>query len=71
VNKPWRWLLLASLALLVITPFAVFPEIVGDVGPRNIPLWRNVLGIALLAVAALGIAASLVSLVLGRMRRSS
>jgi len=59
------------LALLVITPFAVFPEIVGDVGPRNIPLWRNVLGIALLAVAALGIAASLVSLVLGRMRRSS
>jgi len=63
--------LLASLALLVITPFAVFPEIVGDVGPRNIPLWRNVLGIALLAVAALGIAASLVSLVLGRMRRSS
>jgi hypothetical protein len=52
--------------LLIATPFVVFPEIMGDVGPRNIPLWRNALGIGLIGVAALGIAASLAGLLFAR-----
>jgi len=65
MKRPLRWLLL-SLALLLLTPFVFFPEIMGDVGPRNVPLWRNALGVALLAVAALGIVASLVRWLRGR-----
>jgi hypothetical protein len=64
-------MLLLFTCVLILTPFAVFPEIMGDIGPRNVPLWRNALGIVLLAVAALGIAGSLIGFFVGRKRRSS
>jgi|HubBroStandDraft_2_1064218.scaffolds.fasta_scaffold591135_1 hypothetical protein len=69
MKHPVRWLLL-SIALLLLTPFAVFPEIMGDVGPRNVSLWRNVLGIVLLAVAALGIIFSAAQIVIKLVRKS-
>jgi drug/metabolite transporter (DMT)-like permease len=50
---PMRWLL-GCVALFVATPFLAFPEIMGDVGPRNIPLWRDLAGIALLGMSGMG-----------------
>jgi hypothetical protein len=60
-----RWLL-GSVGLLIATPFAAFPEIMGDVGPRNVPLWRNFLGAGLLGLAMVGIAVSLVAMARSR-----
>jgi drug/metabolite transporter (DMT)-like permease len=59
MKHPIRWLG-ASVALLLLTPFAVFPEIMGDIGPQHVALWRNILGMGLIGVAAVGIAVSLI-----------
>jgi len=68
--KHWgRWLV-GSVALLIATPFAAFPEIMGDVGPRNLPLWRNLLGAGLLGLAAVGILVSLAGMVRSRWQQT-
>ncbi len=67
MKHPLRWLIV-SFALLVLTPFAVFPEIMGDIGPRNVALWRNLLALGLLGLAVSGIFVSLASLMYRRMR---
>lgn len=54
--------LVASLAVLVLTPFFIFPEIMGDAGPQHVPLWRNCVGGALLAVAAAGLVVSMLGM---------
>jgi hypothetical protein len=51
---PARWLM-GSVAFFLATPFLAFPEIMGDQGPRNIPLWRDCAGIALLAISGGGV----------------
>lgn len=63
-------LLLASLGILVLTPFVVFPEIMGDLGPRSVPLWRNCVGIALLVLAAAGVLYALAQMARARRKES-
>lgn len=61
--------LVASLAVLVLTPFFIFPEIMSDAGPRQVPLWRNCVGGTLLAVAAAGLVVSMVGMLRAMRRR--
>lgn len=69
MKHPVRWLL-ASVALLLLTPFAVFPEIMGDAGPQNVAMWRNILGMGLIGVAAAGIAGSLIGFMMRRRHKN-
>jgi hypothetical protein len=66
MKHPGRWLT-ASTALLLLTPFAIFPEIIGDLGPQHVQLWRNILGAVLLGLAWGGIVVSLAAMVKRRM----
>jgi hypothetical protein len=50
---------MGSVALFLATPFLAFPEIMGDQGPRNIPLWRDFAGIFLFAISGMGAVVSL------------
>jgi len=61
--------LVASLAVLCLTPFFIFPEIMGDVGPRQVSLWRNCVGGALLAIAAAGLVVAMVGMLRAMRRR--
>ncbi len=65
---PARWLM-ASVALFLATPFLAFPEIMGDHGPRDIPTWRNLAGLALLAISGMGALVSLAQMLRQRRRR--
>ncbi len=65
---PARWLI-GSVALFLATPFLAFPEIMSDQGPRDIPTWRNLAGLALLGISGLGAVASLLQLLRQRRRR--
>jgi uncharacterized membrane protein YidH (DUF202 family) len=63
-------LFLISAGVFILTPFVVFPEVMGDVGPRNVPLWRNCLGVALLAVAMAGMVFALLQMVREQWKKS-
>jgi hypothetical protein len=68
MKRATLWLV-ASLAVLCLTPFFIFPEIMGDVGPRQVPMWRNCIGGALLAIAAAGLVVSMIGMLRAMRRR--
>jgi NhaP-type Na+/H+ or K+/H+ antiporter len=59
--------LIASLSVILLTPFAVFPGIMTDLGPRNIAPWHNWLAIALLIIGGIGAIASLATIIWRRL----
>lgn len=63
-----RWLVVSVVALL-LTPFVTFPEIMGDAGPRTVPLWRNVLGCMMLVLSIFAILWTSLAVLRERRRR--